>query len=512
MRITIFCLLIFAFVYARAQAPSPDLYKEGEWILMTAPGSRLPALPEGAELIRPLSERTGAWLVRVAPGVILTGDFALQPNYYLSPRNTTPDDPFFSSQWNLERIEAHRAWEFATGGATALGDQIVVAVIDNGFDLDHPDLSESALLPGWNFDTQSSILPIRPHGTAVMGILAARGNNGKGIAGVNWEVQVLPLVTRTIGHIIEAFDYVFEIRQRYNQTGGAEGAFIVAASASLGFDKTFCSEFPSLNDIIDSLGSVGALAVAATANGNWDVDIEGDLPTTCQSDFLIAVTNTDRNDIRYADAAFGAASIDLSAPGGGPEAGVFTTYPPGDYTENFGGTSAACPHVSGAAALLYAMPSVELAQMAREHPEQAARLVKEAILNGVDIQPSLQDITLTGGRLNIYRSALYLHGYFQNISIPDPIQYADRRRLIRIFPNPLRPGDPIRIAYGSRDLAPVVIRLFNATGQLLAQTTATPEPFSTQDTQLPTENLVAGFYWVVLDNGISPIAEKIIVY
>ncbi|MBK7407734.1 MAG: S8 family peptidase [Saprospirales bacterium] len=346
----------------------------------------------------------------------------------------------------------------------------------------------------------------------MLGILGASGNNGTGIAGINWNVKIIPMVVRTIGDMIEAYAYVYQFRKKNNETAGMGGALVVTTSASLGFNKVFCTDFPALQSILDSLGQIGVLNVAATANGDWNVDELGDIPTSCPSESLIAVTNADRDDEKFEQAAYGALSIDLAAPGGAPEQGTFTTYPPGAYEENFGGTSAACPHVSGGVALLYSIPSAVFAQLVRENPAEAARVIKEAILEGADKLDAFQGITRSGGRLNLYKSALYLHGYFQQIALPDPGQYSDRRRLIRVFPNPLSSGEPLQIVYGSRELAPVTVRLFNSLGQLLQEYTHTPVPFTAQQFSLPTANLAAGAYWVVLENGISPLSFKLIVF
>ena len=541
MRILFFGLLILLGFLLRGQAPLSDLQKEGEWVLMMAPGLACPVL-EDVGLIRPLSAGTGAFLIQFGREEEYSireqlgrvpGFLGLQPNFYLFARGVEPDDPFFEAQWNMERIQAPDAWAFATGGQTALGDQIVVAVMDDGFDLEHPELAgnlwtntaESQGLPlvdedqngytddvqGWNFDDSTPILPVRSHGTAVLGILGARGNNDAGIAGVNWEVQMLPMVVRTIGDIIEAYEYCFQLRKKYNQSQGAEGAYIVATNASLGFNKVFCSDFPSLEAIFDSLGHAGVLSVGATANGHWDVDVEGDIPTSCRSDYMIAVTNADFYDEKNEEAAFGLESIDLAAPGGSPDEGVYTIAP-GDYDQSFGGTSASSPHVAGAVALLYSIPSVPFAQMAKASPRETALLVRDAILGGVDSLFTFHGLTATGGRLNLFRSVLYMHGALQPIGLDDPGQYADRRRLIRVFPNPLFSGQPIQVVYGSRDLEPVTLHLFNALGQRVAQVSATPEAFAGQVISLPTSNLAPGTYWVVLENGIGPISEKVIVY
>jgi subtilisin family serine protease len=525
-----------------AQAPGEAIpQKKGEWVLMGLPGTAIHD-PE-ITVLKTLSETAGAWLVSfpeerenaVRERLAQTPGFlSLQPNYYLQPRSVEPDDPYFIEQWNMERIQAPEAWTFTTGGQTALGEEIVVAVMDDGFDLDHPDLAQNLWVNeielqgiagqdddmngliddsyGWNFDNFSPNIPIRNHGTSVLGIIGAAGNNGAGVAGVNWNVKIMPITVRTIGHMIQCYEHVWKMRKKYNETGGTEGAFVVATNASLGFNQVFCSDFPAMEAILDSLGREGVLNVAATANGDWNVDQVGDIPTSCVSDYLIAVTNSSRFDEKLQEAAYGATSIDLAAPGGDPEDGVFTTRAPGDYAENFGGTSAACPHVAGAVALLHSIPSPEFALLARENPGEAALLVKEAILEGADSVFALQGLTLTGARLNLYRSALYLHGYFQPIPLPDPQQYADRRRLIRVFPNPAASGQPLQIAFGSRNLEPVTVRLFNALGQLLQQVEVEPQAFEDQIITLPTPNLMAGAYWLVMDNGISPITVRVLVF
>ncbi|MFT5385943.1 MAG: serine protease, partial [Saprospiraceae bacterium] len=149
----------------------------------------------------------------------------------------------------------------------------------------------------------------------------------------------------------------------------------------------------------DEMGEAGITSCGATINGNVDVDIEGDLPTACPSEFLISVTNTDRTDNKVTGAGFGATTIDLGAPG----EDVFTTTIGNSYT-NFGGTSGATPHVTGAIALLYSAPCDNLTILAKQNPPAAAALAKQYILDGVDPNNSLQGITTTGGRLNIFNS------------------------------------------------------------------------------------------------------------
>ena len=101
-----------------------------------------------------------------------------------------PSDPFFSTQWALERIAAPAAWDTTTGS----GD-VMVAVADGGADLDHPDLAPN-LAPGWDFvDDDASPDDEDPtgHGTLVAGIVGARGDDALGVAGVAWATRLMPL-------------------------------------------------------------------------------------------------------------------------------------------------------------------------------------------------------------------------------------------------------------------------------------------------------------------------------
>jgi gliding motility-associated-like protein len=132
------------------------------------------------------------------------------------------------------------------------------------------------------------------------------------------------------------------------------------------------------------------------------VDIIGDMPTTCQSDYLITVTNTTRNDTKSL-AGFGPKNIDLGAPG----ASINSTYPNNTYTSS-SGTSQSCPHVSGAVAFMYAAACDNFISLYKQKPDSIALKVKKAILNNGDQLASLYGLSVSGNRLNLYNSALYL--------------------------------------------------------------------------------------------------------
>ena len=358
-----------------------------------------------------------------------------QFNHLLALRSTTPNDLDFPNQWqhlndgtngdvNDADMDTDLAWDIATGGLTANGDTIVVCIIDDGIDHDHEDLVEQIWVNraeiddngidddnngfvddylGWNSFTNSdaNIYNNMDHGTAVAGIIGATGNNTIGVAGISWNVKLM-LVHGGSGEesdALIAYSYPLSHRIKYNQTNGAEGAFVVATNSSWGKNNALAADHPLWCAMYDTLGNQGILNCGATANEGYDVEIEGDMPTTCTSDFLIGVTNVTSADVRASSAAYGAISIDLGAPGNGS----YSTENSNGYG-TFSGTSAAAPQVTGAIGLLYSAPCSNLPSLALNDPAAATLLVKSYILNGVDANADLDGLTTTGGRLNIFNS------------------------------------------------------------------------------------------------------------
>lgn len=442
---------------------------------------------------------------------------AAQFNYDIQPR-TEPNDPAYSLQWTLERIEVPQVWDITTGGLTARGDTIVLAILDGGFDVNHEDLQGNIWynrfeipnngvdddgngypddVVGWNFRNNSPLHLADPHGTSVAGIAGARGDNGAGIAGVNWNVKLLLLSTGNVTNAIEAYEYVIDQRDRYNRSNGAEGAFVVATNASFGQELRFCSELPLWGAMYDLMGAVGILTGAGTANSAWDVDEVGDMPTTCPSDFIITTLNTAQDDRRFQGSAYGKISIDLGTPGNESHSTKV-----GNEYGSFGGNSAAAPHLSGAIALLYSLPCEGLAEDAISRPAETALYIRQALLQSVDPVAALSNETATGGRLNVFRAMETIQESCGNTSGPLALKNA--------YPNPV--SQELTLSYEAPDFDPVSLRVYNALGQLIYNDVIKPARFGTKEHKVDVATWATGMYFFVINRGKEVVTRVIAVY
>jgi hypothetical protein len=350
---------------------------------------------------------------------------AVQYNHYVELRATTPNDPSFNQQWHHVEsgdhdIDSDEAWDISTGGYTANGDRIVVCVMESG-DYSHPDLIDNHWtntneiagngidddgngyvddVDGWNTTSNNDAISGASHGTAVSGMIGATGNNSNGGVGVNWSVGIMHVEFGglTDAGVVEAYSYPHAMRNLYNTSNGALGAFVVATNASWGIDNANPASYPVWCAYYDDLGSVGILNCGATANNNVNIDAVGDMPTGCSSNYMVAVTATNNQDARTFS-GYGATTIDLGAPG----ESVYLPSLGGGYA-NTSGTSFASPCVAGAIALVYSAPCADLASNALTSPQATADLVRSFIFDGVDQIAQLGPETVTGGRLNVNNS------------------------------------------------------------------------------------------------------------
>jgi len=426
---------------------------------------------------------------------------------HLLTLRTTPNDPLWPEQWNLEKIDMPDAWDVTTGGVTITGDTIVTAILDSGFDVKHPDLINNIFnnhheIPGDGIDNDlngyvddyhglniqegNDDHPKDSHGTGVSGIIGATGNNNIGVSGVNWSVKLLPVSgIKKESDLIEAYHYVMQFRKLYNESDGKEGAFVVVTNSSLGIDGAWANDHPMWCAAYDDLGQQGILSVAATTNRNSNVDEEGDMPSTCTSNFLTTTTNTDIDDNLFTVAGYGPVHVDLGAPG---ENSLTTTI--NNSYQDFGGTSAAAPHVAGAIALLYSTPCEEFMNQVADQPVEAALQLKSLLLEVVDPLESLEGMTVTGGRLNV---SSILKRLCTEFGAP-PKDLAIKV----IYPNPSKGDVTLEMSTAHFDVHD--IRVFDSTGRLIYETQIFPSA-ELFEHQFAMSTGIPGVYFAMLAHG-----------
>ena len=338
-----------------------------------------------------------------------------EPNYYLYAVETIPEGPpfavkqgapripndtRFNEQWNMNNsndadIDAPEAWATQTGS-----NDVLVAVIDTGVDYDHEDLKEQMWrnpgesgggkenngidddnngykddYRGWNFSADNNNpYDDNQHGTHCAGMVGAVGNNGKGVAGVNWRVKIMPLKflgsdgSGTTEDGAEAIIYAATMGAKIssNSWGGGENS-------------------RTLQDAIQFAHDRGSLFIAAAGNESSNTDNTANYPSTYNVPNVVAVASSDRNDALSSFSNYGRYTVDLAAPG----SSILSAQPLGRY-QLLSGTSMATPHVAGAAALIWA-----------QYPTLTMKQVIVRLLGSTDRKTAFVNRMATGGRLNL---------------------------------------------------------------------------------------------------------------
>lgn len=245
----------------------------------------------------------------------------------------TPNDPLFSQQWNLSRVQAESAWDLTTGGGA------VVAVIDSGIARGAPDLAGTSILPGTDWVDGGAPDDVHGHGTHVTGTIAQRTNDGYGAAGLAHGATVLPLrVLDANGSGSDA-----NVAAAVNHAVG-QGADVINLSLGSPYTTTV------LRTAIADAVAAGVVVVASA--GNFDPAAGQSSAVTYPAAYpgVLAVAATNPANDRAHFSSYGSA-VDLAAPG----VGIWqqTIDGAGGYAHvSWSGTSMAAPHVAAAAALL----------------------------------------------------------------------------------------------------------------------------------------------------------------
>ncbi|HEX5625578.1 MAG TPA: S8 family serine peptidase [Saprospiraceae bacterium] len=355
---------------------------------------------------------------------------SFQKVYPLSSRGCNPNDSAYLAQYNMELMKFDEVWCYSTSGISTLGDTLVVGAIDNGFSYWLDDLLPNVFInrneiPDNQIDddgngylddyyglnakaaSEGDQHQSDRHGTQVVSVLAAKGNNRLGITGTNQNIKVLLCSASFSDELVKCYHYFVDMKRDYLNSGGAKGAFIVSSNLSAGFEA-FPPDLPLVCESYDSLGNVGILSAVATINENEDIAIVGDIPGLCPSLFMIAVTNTDRQDQKVTDAGFNAEHVDLGACGEGiPMLDQFGR------VQEESGCSFSSPHLAGAISILYQF-CTKLTELNKTNPPASALVLREILLQCGDPLTTLEGITSSGKRLNMLKALTCLNQYCQD--------------------------------------------------------------------------------------------------
>lgn len=414
-------LLFFMPVASYAQPPGRPLYAPDEVIVKFREGAAIPAIDSAilranGRLIKKFRILPLLHHIKVPPSTVEAAVKLLkslpeveyaEPNF-LRYIDNTPDDTRYGEAWGLNNtgqtggtldadIDAPEAWDITTGNPG-----IIVADIDSGIDLSHEDLAANIYtnpgeiagngidddgngfiddVNGWDFayddnNPSDSDFACGGHGTHTAGTIGAKGNNGAGVTGVNWDVKIMPLkafktilifCSASTADIINAIDY-----------GSRMGARVF--NSSYGSHSFSQAEY-------DAIRASKRLFAAAAGNDGLNNDVTPTYPSSYSLNNVISVAATDHNDIRASFSNYGTANVDLAAPG----VGILSTTPNNTYSV-YNGTSMATPHVTGSIALLMG-----------SDPALTNNEARWMILKGVD--PKGLPVA-TGGRLNINNTLL----------------------------------------------------------------------------------------------------------
>lgn len=341
-----------------------------------------------------------------------------EPNYEVESMRL-PNDPYFSEEWALSNTGQYQGVAGIDIGMPSVWDDItgsspmIVAVIDSGIDYTHPDLAANMWMNpretphngidddqngyvddvyGYDFyNDDGDPMDDRYHGTHVSGTIGAVGDNGIGITGIGWQVELMGLKflgstgTGPLSGAIEAIEYAIE-----NGVKVLNNSWSFTYPGLTGLPTNPYQEpVQSLRTAIQKADEAGIIFVAAAGNDGTNNDVTPHYPAAYSVGNILSVAATDNKDLLANFSVYGSTSVDLGAPG----VVIYSTYPV--WKENppyhfLSGTSMASPHVAGAAALLWAA-----------NPDLTHRQVIDWILQGALPISALSGKSVSGGRLDL---------------------------------------------------------------------------------------------------------------
>lgn len=311
--------------------------------------------------------------------------------------DAVPNDPLYGQLWGMANIQAPLAWDITTGS-----DDVVVAVVDSGLWAEHPDLIANVWTDpitgahGWscrNGVITEGVIDDNGHGTHCAGTIAATGNNGIGVSGVSWSTKVagFKFLTATGGgwasDAVMLYDKIIELKKsgrgNFRITSNSFGG-----SGSVIGGNTYMTAFARLE-------AEGILSCVAAGNAGTNIDVRPYWPACATNDGVITVQAHNSANITASFSNYGQTNTDLSAPG----VSILSTclISGGKITNSTGykainGTSMACPHVAGVAALALSV-----------YPELTPSELKDLLMDSTDQMTGIGAQSVTGGRINAYK-------------------------------------------------------------------------------------------------------------
>ncbi len=286
----------------------------------------------------------------------------------------TPTDPLYPQQWGTAKIEASTSWEATTGSSS-----VIIAIVDTGIDASHPEFAGRVLAGKNTMDGSSNVADNHGRGTHLAGIAAGTGNNGTGIAGIDWQAKILPV--KAAGSTGYGTYASLAAGIRYAADRGAK--VILTGITTGGSDAIYSAVQYALSKDVVIIAAAGDLARSTP------------MCPACYPG-VIVVAATDQVDGLGGTTNYGS-SIGITAPG----VDILSTVPTGSCSlcqstgyRKMTGSTAAAAHVAGGAGLVIA-----------ENPGWSGVQVKERLLQTTDpVNPAHKFMFPNAGRLNVAKA------------------------------------------------------------------------------------------------------------